>query len=112
MYCTRCGVELEEKSRFCSQCGAPTGRAQESGPAAVNRLSRPMNEARLGGVCAGVARYMGADVSLVRILWVVLTIWPPGVGLVVYIVCWIVMPKDPLPLAAPAAQPHPANGTT
>ncbi len=112
MYCTRCGVELNDQSRFCSQCGAPTGRTREAGPTTVNRLSRPMQEAKIAGVCAGVARYLGVDVSLVRILWVVLSIYPPLIGVVVYIVCWVVMPKDPVPLPAPVAQPHPANSST
>ena len=64
-----------------------------------------MHEAKLAGVCAGFARYLGVDVTLVRILWIVLTIWPlPLLGIVAYIVAWIVMPKDPVPLAASQAQ--------
>jgi phage shock protein PspC (stress-responsive transcriptional regulator) len=67
-----------------------------------------MNEAKVGGVCAGFARYFGVDVTLVRILWLALTIWPiPCFGGIAYIVAWIVMPKDTTP--APAANPHPAN---
>jgi phage shock protein PspC (stress-responsive transcriptional regulator) len=50
---------------------------------------------------------MGVDVTVVRVLMIVLALWPPAVGLIVYIVCWIVMPNDPLLLPEPA--PH--NGT-
>jgi len=51
----------------------------------------------MAGVCAGFARYLGLDVTLVRILWVVITVFPlPFFGLVSYIVAWIVMPKDPV----------------
>jgi phage shock protein C len=68
-----------------------------------------MREAKLGGVCAGFARYLGVDVTLVRILWIVLMVWPlPLFGLVSYIVAWIVMPKDPV--TVPAQVMHPANG--
>ena len=56
-----------------------------------------MSEAKIAGVCAGFARYFGLDVTLVRVLWVVLTVFPvPFFGLVSYIVAWIVMPKDPV----------------
>ena len=56
-----------------------------------------MSEAKIAGVCAGFARYLGLDVTLVRVLWVVLTVFPmPFFGLVSYIVAWIVMPKDPV----------------
>jgi phage shock protein PspC (stress-responsive transcriptional regulator) len=65
-----------------------------------------MNEAKVGGVCAGFARYFGIDVTLVRILWVVLTVLPvPFCGFIAYIVCWIVMPKDELPIHATNMHP-------
>ena len=109
MYCTKCGVELKDADRFCSQCGSVTGRGVRVPVAGntYNRLSRPREDRKVAGVCAGMARYMGVDVTLVRVLMVVLAIWPPAVGLIVYIVCWIVMPNDPLLLPAPVQQ----NGT-
>jgi phage shock protein C len=65
-----------------------------------------MHEAKIAGVCAGFARYLGMDVTLVRVLWVVLTLCPlPSFGLVAYIVAWIVMPKDPVALTVPRAYP-------
>jgi phage shock protein C len=48
----------------------------------------------LGGVCGGLARYFGVDAVLVRLLAVVLTIVGGGIGLVAYLVAWIVVPKD------------------
>jgi phage shock protein C len=104
MYCTKCGTEADERARFCSQCGTPTGRGVQQDPSTVyNRLSRPREYRKVAGVCAGLARYLGVDVTLVRILTVVLAIWPIGLGVVLYIVCWIVMPNDPLMLPAPRA---------
>jgi phage shock protein PspC (stress-responsive transcriptional regulator) len=59
-----------------------------------------MSEAKVAGVCAGFARYFGLDVTLVRVLWVVITVFPlPFFGLVSYIVAWIVMPKDSATMA-------------
>ncbi len=109
MFCTKCGIEMKESDRFCAQCGTPTGRGvRPPVPGGVyNRLSRPRDDRKVAGICSGIARYLGVDVTLVRILAVVLAIWPPGVGLIVYIVCWFIMPNDPLLLPAPAE----TNGT-
>jgi phage shock protein C len=108
MFCTKCGIELRVQDKFCSTCGASTGGGT-SDAVRSERLSRPMSEAKIAGVCAGFARYFGVDVVLVRILWVVFTVWPlPLLGVISYIVAWIVMPKEPV--AAPAQQMHPANG--
>jgi phage shock protein C len=103
MYCSSCGIELPESFRFCSQCGAATGVGGFTDPTGkpARLLSRPRDERKLAGVCAGVARYLGVDVTLVRVLVVCFAIWPPFLGLVFYIICWIVMPPDPL-LLGPA----------
>ncbi len=108
MFCTKCGTELREQDKFCSACGAPTPKAVTgwgaagftgSGARPVEPLSRPMSQAKIAGVCAGFARHFGLDVTLVRVLWIVLAVWPvPLFGLVGYLVAWIVMPKDPIAL--------------
>jgi phage shock protein PspC (stress-responsive transcriptional regulator) len=51
-------------------------------------------EKKIAGVCAGIARYLQMDVTLVRILVAIFTLYPPGMGLIFYIVCWIIMPRD------------------
>lgn len=101
MYCTKCGVQLNESARFCSECGCPTARNAYSAPAPYPKLSRPRDDRKVAGVCAGFARYFGIDVTLVRIIALVLLLWPPGVGLIGYLVGWCVMPNDPLRLPEP-----------
>ncbi|HEY7209209.1 MAG TPA: PspC domain-containing protein [Bryobacteraceae bacterium] len=106
MYCNACGIELSDNFRYCPQCGTTThkdGFTSATGKPA-RFLSRPRDDRKIAGVCSGIARYLGVDVTLVRIIMVVLAIWPPSVGLIVYIVCWIVMPQEPL-LLPPASQP-------
>lgn len=96
MFCTQCGSQLREDDNFCSACSAPTARIA-SGAKPVEPLSRPMDQAKIAGVCAGFARFLGIDVTVVRVLWVVLSICPfPVFGVLAYIVAWIVMPKDPV----------------
>jgi phage shock protein C len=52
-----------------------------------------MNQKRIGGVCAAFARYLDLDVTLVRVIWLASILFA-GTGLLAYIVCWIVLPKD------------------
>jgi phage shock protein C len=48
----------------------------------------------IDGVCAGLAEHIGADVTLVRIIWV-LTIFIKGLGLIAYILAAIIVPVNP-----------------
>ena len=90
MYCTTCGVQLNEESKFCSQCGSPAGPVKTVA-VRTERLVRLRNGKKIAGVCAGFARYLKVDVTLVRIVWLV-TFLTAGVGLIAYIVAWIAMP--------------------
>jgi phage shock protein C len=110
MYCTKCGVNLNESAKFCSECGTPTARNAYSSPTPYPKLSRPREDRKAAGVCAGFARYLGTDVTLVRIITVILAIWPPGVGVIGYFIAWCVMPNDPLRLPEPVG-PHSETAT-
>jgi phage shock protein C len=57
-------------------------------------LYRPRNDRMVGGVCAGLAKYIGMDVTLMRVIWVVGTIITGGAGLLAYLVTWIIMPDE------------------
>jgi phage shock protein PspC (stress-responsive transcriptional regulator) len=49
----------------------------------------------LGGVCAGLAKWLGWDVTLVRVLYVVISIFSAAFpGLLAYIILWVVMPEE------------------
>ncbi len=47
---------------------------------------------KLAGVCAGVANFFGLDVTIVRLVWVLAVLFA-GVGLLAYLILWIVVPK-------------------
>jgi phage shock protein PspC (stress-responsive transcriptional regulator) len=58
----------------------------------ARRLTRNTDEAMIGGVCAGVADYLGLDVTLVRVLAVLGAIFGLGSLVVAYVVAWLLMP--------------------
>ena len=49
---------------------------------------------KLAGVCAGLAEYFGLDATLVRVLYVALTVFSAGFpGIVLYIIMTLIMPE-------------------
>jgi phage shock protein PspC (stress-responsive transcriptional regulator) len=53
----------------------------------------------IDGVCGGVAGYFGVDSTLVRVVWALLT-FLGGSGVVLYLACMILMPKQTAEAAA------------
>jgi len=56
------------------------------------RLTRSPTESMIAGVCGGLAEYFNIDPVIVRLIFVLVTL-TSGLGLPVYIVLWMVMPK-------------------
>jgi phage shock protein C len=117
MVCTNCHRDIADASNFCYYCGVRQAPVPPAGstPWAGKRLMRSATDVKLAGVCAGFAEYLDWDVTLVRLLWAILTLFSgcfPGV--VGYIICWIVMPVAPLPhpKAAPNAEPTAQSAQT
>ncbi len=48
----------------------------------------------LGGVSGGLAEYLDVDVTLIRVLWVLVTLLG-GSGVLAYIILWIIVPEEP-----------------
>ena len=59
------------------------------------RLYKSEDNRILCGVCGGVAEYLGVDPTLVRLVWVLITL-AAGAGLLLYIIAAIIMPREPL----------------
>ena len=95
MFCTQCGIELEPQDRYCCQCGKITGVGSPFPPRQpARRLTLSTRDKKIAGVCAGFAQYFDVDVTLMRIIWLVLVFVPPGIGLIGYLLAWLIMPKD------------------
>lgn len=56
-------------------------------------LTRSKDERMIAGVAGGVAKYLGVDPVLVRVLFVALTLLGGG-GLVLYVICWMLMKEE------------------
>ena len=85
---------FNQSSSASAKPAEPQQSQQSTGTTAANkRLYRDENDKVLGGVCAGLANYFGIDVTIVRIIFVVLTI-SFGFGLIPYIIIWIAVPSS------------------
>ena len=58
-----------------------------------NRLTRDMDNAVIFGVCAGIARHFNMDVSIVRIIFLLLGLYFAA-GIFLYIVLALILPKN------------------
>jgi len=58
------------------------------------RLYRSKKDRMIAGVCGGIAEYFKIDATLVRII-AVITIFINGIGLIAYLIAWIVIPQNP-----------------
>jgi phage shock protein C len=56
------------------------------------KLTLSETDKKIGGVCGGLAEYLGVDSNLIRILWVLFALFV-GSGVLVYIVAWILLPS-------------------
>jgi phage shock protein PspC (stress-responsive transcriptional regulator) len=94
MFCAQCSYPLEEDDQFCVRCGKqaePPGEPRAGNGRALKRAAR---SGRVAGVCQGFARYFDVDVTLVRLGWVGASLLPLSPGLVAYMACWALMPRE------------------
>ncbi len=61
---------------------------------ANKQFVRPATGAKLGGVCAAIANYFGLDVTMVRVVYALLTFFTAFAGVLVYLILWFVLPQE------------------
>lgn len=59
----------------------------------TRRLRRSADDRMLAGVAGGIARYLNADVTLVRVIIVALALFS-GTGAALYLAAWLLIPAD------------------
>jgi phage shock protein PspC (stress-responsive transcriptional regulator) len=70
------------------------------------RLYRSQNDRMIGGVCGGLGEYLGIDSTVIRLIFVLATIWG-GSGALVYLIMLLVVPDEPLAAGAPTSVESP-----
>jgi phage shock protein PspC (stress-responsive transcriptional regulator) len=68
---------------------APPG----AGPPPVRRLVRRTDNQMIAGVASGIAAYLGIEPTVVRLGFVVLTVFG-GLGVLLYVLGWLLLPAD------------------
>ena len=71
-------------------------------------LLRPRYDRKIAGVCAAFARAYGWDLTIVRLVLILLVVFG-GSGVLAYIICWIVIPEDPVGLPYPQQAQYPGQ---
>ena len=57
-------------------------------------LYRSSKDKILGGVCGGIGDYFDTDSTIIRLLFILIML-THGIGIPIYILCWIIIPKNP-----------------
>lgn len=104
MYCNWCGKVIQDDANVCAYCARTVGMVHPT-----KKMFRPRIGRKIGGVAAGMADYWNLDVTVVRLVWVVVALMVFPLGIIAYIVAWIVIPEEPESVDVPAASPGVAH---
>ncbi|MGD0304357.1 MAG: PspC domain-containing protein [Candidatus Acidiferrales bacterium] len=116
MNCATCQKDLAAYSNYCYYCGARQPSAAP--PIWVQKRLMRSTDAKIGGVCGGLAEYLDVDPTVVRLVWCLIAFFTGIVpGVIAYLVAWIVLPAPPKPgveviAPAPMSAPPAAQGYT
>ncbi|MDD3840328.1 MAG: PspC domain-containing protein [Clostridia bacterium] len=58
------------------------------------KLYKSKNDKKISGVCGGIAEYFDIDPTIIRIIWVIFSLYY-GSGIIAYIACALIMPDEP-----------------
>lgn len=63
-------------------------------PQTTKKLYRSRTDKMLAGVCGGWAKYLGANVAILRIAMVAGTFFTAGLAIPVYVAAWLLTPEQ------------------
>ncbi len=88
-------ARLGPKETWAGNAQPADGPLRPMGMDLRKRLYRSRTDRMIAGVAGGMAEYLDIDPTLVRLLWA-LAFLPGGVpGLLLYVLCWIIIPMEP-----------------
>ena len=85
----------DTESNYTAEPSPQDGHSSSAGQHGAfghRQLSRPVDDRMLAGVASGLARYLGVDVTIVRIVLAVLVFTGPGVP--IYLAGWLLIPEE------------------
>ncbi len=60
----------------------------------MKKLYLSSTNKKIAGVCGGIAEYFNIDATLVRLAWIILTVFTNMLGVIAYLVAWMVIPTE------------------
>jgi phage shock protein PspC (stress-responsive transcriptional regulator) len=86
--CPYCAEEIRDEARKCRWCGSIV-----AGSTPFTRSWYRVRDGKMvAGVCAGLAEQFGVSVTIIRLAFLLSALFGGGMGIVIYLVLWVVMP--------------------
>ena len=60
----------------------------------MKQLKRSLQNRKICGVCGGIGEYFNIDPTVIRLIWVLITLASCGTGIIAYIIAAVVMPES------------------
>lgn len=60
----------------------------------IKHLYRSKKNRLIAGVCGGIGEFLEVDATIIRLLWVFVTLLSMGLGVIAYIIAWIIVPEE------------------
>ena len=61
----------------------------------MKKLSLSDTNKKIGGVCGGLGEYFDVDPTFVRVIFILIALLSLGLGVLAYILIWMVIPRKP-----------------